>query len=124
MTRPQCYVVVLWILFMSLTANGQSRAEELRRAGANAYILYHLAEAERLFREALRIADDNEEHHEAGLDRIALGEVYHAMGRFTEARRAYEEALTIFKDERHFNEAVVVLAGLASLSATQHKYSL
>jgi len=45
------------------------------------------------------------------------------MGRFTEARRAYEEALPIFKDEQHFNEVAIVLAGLASLSATQQKYT-
>jgi tetratricopeptide (TPR) repeat protein len=123
MARPRCYVVVLWILSMSLTANGQTRAEDLRRAGIDAYSLYDLAEAERLFRGALRIAEDNEEHNEAGMDRIALGEVYHAMGRFTEARRAYEEALPIFKHEQHFNEVVIVLTGLASMSATQQKYT-
>src|SRR5688572_31048917 len=121
MKRPQCYVLVLGILFISSTANGQTRAEDLRRAGVAAYSLYRLAEAERLFLQALRIAEDNEEHHKAGMDRIALGEVYHVMGRYTEARRAYEEALPIFKREQHFNEVAVVLTGLASISATQQK---
>jgi tetratricopeptide (TPR) repeat protein len=108
---------------MSLTANGQTAAEDVRRAGVNAYGLYHLAEAERLFREALRIAEDNEDHYEAGLDRIALAEVYHAMGRFTESRQAFEESLAIFKHERHFSEAAIVLSGLASISATQRNYT-
>jgi len=119
---PSCAVIVC-MLSMSMTANGQTAAEDLRRAGIAAYSLYHLAEAERLFRQALTIEEDNEEHHKAALDRIALGEVYHLMARFAEARLAYEEALAVFKDEQDFDEVAIVLAGLASISATQQKYT-
>jgi tetratricopeptide (TPR) repeat protein len=110
------------MLSMSWNARGQAAAEELRGAGATAYSLYHLAEAEQLFLQALRIAEDTKERHKAGMDRMALGEIYHLMGRFREARRAYEDALAIFKHEQHFNEAAIVLTGLASLSATQREY--
>jgi tetratricopeptide (TPR) repeat protein len=95
----------------------------LRKASMVEFRAGHYAQAEALMRTALESARSNKDDYEEALSYSDLGEDLQAQGRFLDAERAFQKALSIFNQRPEYaHAAAIVLRSLATDLTAQLQY--
>src|SRR5262245_22956260 len=100
-----------------------SAAAEAREAGIAEFRLDHFAEADRLLRRALELAEQDHDVFSAALNRVALGDIYQAQGQFTKAEQIYREGVSVFRQMHRVHALAITLRNLAAVLTAQQRFS-
>src|SRR5262245_48646157 len=100
-----------------------SAAAEAREAGIAEFRLDHFAEADRLLRRALELAEQDHDVFSAALNRVALGDIYQAQRQFRKAEQIYAEGVSVFRQMHRVHALAITLRNLAAVLTAQRKFS-